>query len=73
MYKIDKNIPMSDKMNRMSEFTRTLRNLEIGDSFLVTDKKPTQLATAIRKTKVVTKREFSWRAQENGIRIWRTA
>jgi uncharacterized protein (DUF2249 family) len=71
MYKIEKGIPMPTKAQ--SPITKALHALEVGDSFLVTGKKSTQIATYIRKVKRSTNRKFAWRAVENGIRIWRTA
>lgn len=79
MIKIEKGIPIPPIKKRSqyrggqgeTEFTKTLREMEMGDSFLITLEKST-ISAAFSRIRKETERNFTMRDQGDGIyRVWR--
>ena len=69
MIKIDKGIPLPDNI---SDYARTLTQMEVGDSFLITTITSSQRSMLYRKMKQHGKK-FVSRAVVGGLRVWRLA
>ena len=65
MIKIDKNIPIPDKL------VYPFDNLEIGDSFEVVGKTTKQFASKVYITGKKLGKKFTMRASDAGVRVWR--
>lgn len=77
--KIEKNIPIPPIRKRSqyrggqgeTEFTKTLREMEVGDSFLIALEKST-ISAAFSRIRKETERSFTMRSVGNGkYRVWR--
>lgn len=71
---IEKNIPVpapGGKTKPLSEFTKTIMSMEVGDSYLV----PNEPRYRNRHTYVAKLKgwEFKTRKNDEGIRVWRVA
>ena len=69
MLRIEKGVALPDKgSDRISEFTKTLRAMEVGDSF-VTDKDASKCHVYFRSAR---NGKFTMRKVPEGLRVWRT-
>ena len=68
---IEKNVPLPT--TRVKRWKYPLAEMEIGDSFFLPNKKTQDVSSAIGRRAKLLGREFTSRAENNGVRIWRTA
>jgi hypothetical protein len=71
MYEIEKNVALPPEPNTLGIYP--WRELEIGDSFFVKDKKKNNISNMASQAGKRMARKFTIRAMEGGIRVWRTA
>lgn len=72
MFKIEKKIPLPTRRTVISQYPWA--DMEVGDSFLVPDKKvKTVYVTVSKANKKYPPKHFISRAVKGGVRVWRDA
>ena len=70
-YAIEKNVPLVQTAGQQTKYP--FLQLEIGDSFLVTDARRPKVGNAAYVAGKLHGRKFTARTVEGGVRVWRVA
>lgn len=73
-YQVDENIPMPPRKRGSGRKSRyPFEQLEVGQSFLVTDRKYASIGSTVARRNKQGEPKFAARTVNDGVRVWRTA